>query len=92
MNVNDVVLYSIIISAAVLAYLALMAHREQKMMLQKLKGSGEKLGKLSNLVKEVEKVEHQMHKAAVEKVDRRNLDLIIKETLEFLNEKRSAAG
>jgi hypothetical protein len=92
LNVNDVVLYCIILGGGSLIYLAYLAHQEQKRLLSELKSTKERLAKLSNLIVDVEKVEHEMHKAAIEKVDKRNLELIIKETLDYLGEKRSAIG
>lgn len=89
MNVNDVVLYGIILGCVALSYLAYLAHQEQKRLLHQLKGVKERLGKLNGLVVDVEKVENEMHRAAVEKVDKRNLELIIRETLDFLKEKEA---
>ncbi|MEK6953444.1 MAG: hypothetical protein AABX01_00430 [Candidatus Micrarchaeota archaeon] len=90
MNVNDVVLYCIIIASALLVVLEFLAHKHQKLMHHQLYGSKERLSKLSRLVEEIEGVEKQMHVAATEKVDRRNLDLIMRETIDFLGEKRTS--
>ncbi|MFH1750164.1 MAG: hypothetical protein ABH863_00640 [Candidatus Micrarchaeota archaeon] len=90
MNVNDIIMYLIIVSGGVLVLLAYMAHKQQKLMVHQLGAQKERLSKLSQLVEDIEKVEHQMHKAAVDKVDKRNLEMIMRETLDFLGEKRSA--
>ncbi|MEK6843785.1 MAG: hypothetical protein AABY04_04810 [Candidatus Micrarchaeota archaeon] len=87
MNINDVVLYCIIIGGGGMAFLAYKAHQAQKKLAHSLNGIKERLGKLNKLVLDVENIENQMHLAAVEKVDKRNLDLIIKETLSFIREK-----
>lgn len=70
-----------------MTFLAYKAHESQKKLAHSLKGIKDRLGKLNKLVEDVEHVENQMHLAAVEKVDKRNLDLIIKETLSFIKEK-----
>ncbi|HLC48371.1 MAG TPA: hypothetical protein VJI13_04825 [Candidatus Norongarragalinales archaeon] len=88
MNVNEVALYSIIIGGSCLVFLEWMAHRQQKLVAIQLRATKDRLVKLSKLVEDIEKVEHEMHKAAVDKVDRRNLEMIMRETLEFLGEKR----
>ncbi len=90
MNVNDVVLYGVIVGAAALTFLSFRAHRQQKNLMHKLRGSKERLVKLVKLTQDVEKVENEMAKAAVEKVDKRNLDLIMRETIDFLEEKNLA--
>jgi hypothetical protein len=87
-DVNDVVLYGIIIGGGILVMLGYLAHQQQKKLMEQLKHTKDRLSKLAQLVDEIEKVEYEMHKASVEKVDRRNLDLIMKETLEFINEKQ----
>lgn len=92
MNINDVALYGIIISCAILAYLAYLAHQEQKRLLKSLHTVKERLNKLERLVSDVDKVEHEMHNAAIEKVDKKNLDLIMRETLEFLNDRSPKRG
>ncbi|MFH1257632.1 MAG: hypothetical protein ABIG96_04640 [Candidatus Micrarchaeota archaeon] len=90
MGINEILLYAIILSCGIMAYFVYAAHKEQKRLLGDLKGVKERLNKLNALLVDVEKVEHEMHKAAVEKVDKRNLELIMKETLEFINEKGAA--
>ena len=89
MNINELLLYAIILSCLAMAYLTYVAHKHQRRLLDDLKKSKDRLSKLNALLIDVEKVEHEMHNAAVEKVDKRNLELIMRETLEFINEKNT---